>query len=229
MVDKTPILNGLSIKQRAKKLESKSPTNLVLDSMSKRGASYTGKKLAEQQENQKGPTMNKRGASYTGKKLAEQQDSQKGAALTKRAAKYTATPKEEDFVYVPNTQFVLRLDQYVISCVRVSNLTMAQDIEEIREGGNNDAPMIFSAPAKKSDVLSVERAMVNDEIAKKLKVGVRVKEGEVVIAYGNKEYRNLFFTDGVVTKCEYSNLDALGHEIILEKLEISHSGLTTEG
>lgn len=226
MVDKTPILNGLSIKQRAKQYENKNSTNRVLDSMTKRAAKYTGKKLAEQKESEKGPTMKKRETKYTGKKLAEQAESQKGPTMNKRANKYTAQPKEEAITYAVNTQFVLRLDNYIMSCARISNLVMSQDVEEVKEGGNNNAPLVFFAAAKKSDVLSVERAMVDDELAKKLKIGVRIKEGEIAIVYGNEQYRNLFFTDGIVTKCEYSNLDALGHEIILEKLEITHTGLT---
>lgn len=207
MVDKTPILNGLSIKQLAKQYEKNNSTNRVLDSMTKRAAKYTGKKLAEQEESQKGPTMHK------------------------RDNKYTVTPKEESVTYAVNTQFVLLLDEYIMSCARISNLTMSQDVEEVREGGNNDAPLIFFAAAKKSDVLSVERAIVDDDLAKKLKMGVRIKKGQITIAYGTygkEQYRNLFFTNGIVTKCEYTNLDALGHEIILEKLEITHSGLTVK-
>lgn len=203
MVDKTPMLNGLSIKQRAKQYDAKKSTDKTVSGITKRAANYTGKKIAEQEESQKGPTMTKRG-------------------------QYTFTKKQDDHPYISNVQFFLRLGQYIISCARISNLSMVQEVEEVQEGGNNDAPLLFFAPSKKTEVLTVERAMIQDEMTKQLKVGVGIKQGEVVIVHGDYEFRNLFFSNAIITKCEYGNLDAMGREVLLEKLEIKHGGFTLE-
>lgn len=50
---------------------------------------------------------------------------------------------------------------------------------------------------------------------------------EVVLldAAGNNTERRFLIQDGIVTKWEISGLDALGNNILVEKLEIMHEGI----
>ena len=40
-------------------------------------------------------------------------------------------------------------------------------------------------------------------------------------------YKELGFDEGMVTKCEFSDLDAMGNEVMIQKIEIAHTGLYT--
>lgn len=201
MVDKTPILNGMSVKQRAKHYDVHSRNRNPESSMKRRDNSYTGLKLSQQEPSQKGPQLKKRGKSKTGK---------------------TSPDKH---LYANNNQFKLVIGMYSVKCSKISNLSMEQSIEEVAEGGKNDAPWIFQNRGQKNDTLQIERALVNDTVAHEFQPGVYVPGGVVTIMRYGKEYREFAFGEGMITKVEFSDLDAMGSEVMIQKLEIAHSGL----
>lgn len=226
MIDRTPLMNGMSVKQRAKYYDSlANPTNSEIPAMKKRDKGYVGMPIEQQKPEHKAPTMTKRAQGYTGKKLAQQSAGQKAPTMAKRAANYYASVKETDHLYAPNYQFKLQIGGYKISCKNISNLSATQEIEEVMEGGNNQCPNVFTNPGKKMSTLTIERALVEDKIIDEFTPGVYVTNGIISILRNRKPYREMYFDYGIVTKCEFSNLDALGSEIMLHKLEISHSGL----
>lgn len=192
-----------------------------------RGRHYTAPRLAAQTESQKGPAMRKRARYYRGRKLAAQSEAQKGPALKKRARRYQATGQKESGerpFFVTNCEFQLMIGNCTINCARISNLVMEQEIETVPEGGSL-LLNLFPADKKRADVLTVEKALILDEIMENLEAGVQIREGVIAVYRGKALFQTFSFEEGMITKCEYTNLDAMGHEILLKKLEITHSGL----
>lgn len=204
MIDRSPILNRMSVKQRAKHYDALviSGNTGSTDMTKKRGKSYVGQPLAKQSADHKAPTM------------------------TKRGKKYIAT-STDIHPYAVNSEFTLKIGGYTIKCSKISNLTMEQPIDEVMEGGNNVYPNVFIGKNQKSGILVIERALVEDNVAYEFKPGVYVGECTISIKKNNNIYKELGFDEGIITKSEFSNLDAMGSEIIIQKLEIAHSGLYT--
>lgn len=194
--------------------------------MTKRDAGYTSLKLAKQAALAIGAHMTNRSAGYTGLKLAQQAASAKGPQMQPRGQKYSGTPSALH-PYATNSEFRLKIGKYSLKCAKISNLTIAAETEEVPEGGNNLFPNVFLGPRKKADTLVVERALVDDDILLVFKVGVHVGECTLTILRNGEVYKELGFDDGIVTKFELTNLDAMGREIMIHKLEIAHSGLYT--
>ncbi|MBS5521493.1 MAG: hypothetical protein KHX56_04395 [Clostridiales bacterium] len=222
MIDKTPLLNGMSVKERAKYYDSLSaPKTPEVTSMKKRKSGYVGMPLAKQSQDHKAPALTRRGKSYTFQASAKTDNSMK-----KRGRKYQASPKDL-YPYAVNSQFSLKIGDYIIKCSRISNLSMASEIEEVPEGGNSLYPNIFTGASKKADVLVIERAFVEDRVAGAFKPGVYVGESTISVMRNGEVYKELGFDEGMVTKCEFSDLDAMGNEVMIQKIEIAHTGLYT--
>lgn len=140
--------------------------------------------------------------------------------------------KRSKYPYATNYKFILEFGigkTVQIKCSKISNLEMNQEIEEYVEGGG-PYPHILPAGKKRSDILRIERAVVSDEYFNKLRPGVRIKNGNIMIyredpGFG-KNYGTLSFYEGMITKCQFSDLDAMGSSIFIQTLEIAHSGLT---
>ena len=196
MVDRTPT-NNLSIKMRARRLEQQ---------MKKRDNRYSSKE-SKQTIAPRDP-MKKRGKSYA--------------------------PNEDMRVvrpYAASCQFIFEFgikDRVQLKCSKISNLELEQAIEEYVEGGNPQ-PHFFTTGKSRSDTLRIERAVVVDKCINKLKPGIRIRNGAIWIYQGDKgydgEYVTMNFGEGIITKCQFSNLDAMGSSIFIQTLEITHTGL----
>lgn len=210
MTEKKPAVDGLSMRMRGKSyIRSETVNKAAPTSMKVRGKSYVGLPLSDQSDAHKGGHLPRRGAGYTGVK---QNDSGTPSAL---------------HPYATNSEFRLKIGKYSLKCAKISNLTIAAETEEVPEGGNNLFPNVFLGARKKADTLVVERALVDDDILSVFKVGVHVGECTLTILRNGEVYKELGFDDGIVTKFELTNLDAMGREIMIHKLEIAHSGLYT--
>ncbi len=203
MVDKSPGLRGLSVKMAARMLDLGRTNNAFWSEPgTPRGKSYVGLPIAAQKSEHQGPQLKARDKSYTG-------------------TPSTLHP------YATNSEFRLQIGKYAIKCAKISNLSVAGDMEEVPEGGNNQYPNVFEGPKKKADTLILERALVDDEIMSAFTVGVHVGACTISILRNGQVYKEMSFDDGIVTKFELSNLDAMGREIMVHKVEIAHSGLHT--
>ena len=204
MVDRTPI-NNLSIKMRARRFEQL----LKSDAAPKSTQRYTALKIDEQKEEARGQ-------------------------MKKRDKHYEANEAREIRPYTANCKFIFEFDNgdaFMLKCSKISNLEAIQEIEEYAEGGNPQ-PHFFTSGKRKSDTLRIERAVVSDEYINKLKPGIRIRGGWVWIYHGDSIQDNEFalmgFEEGIITKCQYSDLDAMGANIFIQTLEITHTGLTTQ-
>lgn len=112
---------------------------------------------------------------------------------------------------------------------KVSGLECTMEYEELAEGGRNHAPHILTTPHKKHAPLVLERGIIPAESRfAKLKPGMRLGTWLTVIlldAKGQLTSRRFWITDGIVTKREVGNLDALGNSILVERFEIVHDGI----
>lgn len=225
MTSRTPKLNSLAVKERGKHYAASEVSKTVKNSsMTNRKNAYVGMPMESQSEDHKAPTMAKRGEYRRSGENKETPNS-----MTKRGKSYVPSSasrsKEPGDSYATNYEFKLEIGSYKIHCKSISNLVSEQELEEIVEGGNNEAPNFFTATKKKMSTLVIERALVSDKIAEAFVPGVRVKNGTISVLKNRKPFREIYFDEGIVTKCELSGLDALGREIMMHKLEIAHTGL----
>ena len=117
----------------------------------------------------------------------------------------------------------------VISFARASGLQLSLEYEELAEGGLNDRPHVLNNPAKKNGTLVLERGVAGKKgwmarMRPGLHLGTWLRIS-LMDARNDKILRSYEIEDGVVTKWELSPLDAMGHEVLIEKLEIQYVGL----
>lgn len=125
-----------------------------------------------------------------------------------------------------NYQFAVYIGKIAYGFTKVTNLVQEQEYDSIQEGGN-PGPVFFRKARSKLDTLVLEKGVrgVGDPLVELLAVGMPVQA--VVISIGSPENRYLWysFDEGVVTKVELDNLDAMGNAVLIRKVEIAHSGL----
>lgn len=135
---------------------------------------------------------------------------------------------------VGNQYFRVYFGATLISFARVSNLQSSVEHESVAEGGLNDYIHVLAKPSTQSGSLTLERGVVADasvnDVMRALAPGARISiPVTITLCHRGPEgwtpVRSWGFEDGMVTRWEVSNLDGLGSEIAIEKLEISHAGL----
>lgn len=215
MVDRTPT-NSLSIKMRAKHY----------DDLAKGAAPKLPAEAAA--------SIKKRDGHYTGLKVSQQKEEARGN-MKKRDKRFKPVVASRiKYPYATNYKFILEIGlkkTVQIKCSKISNLELSQEIEEYVEGGG-PYPHILPAGKKRSEILRIERAVVNDELLNKLKPGIRILHGSILIYSEDsgfeENFGSLVFYEGMITKCQFSDLDAMGSSIFIQTLEIAHSGLMIE-
>ena len=116
----------------------------------------------------------------------------------------------------------------VISFARASGLQLSLDFEELQEGGLNESAHVLNNPAKKNGTLVLERGVADKKgWMARMKPGLHLGTWlriALMDVQCKKILRSYEIEDGVVTKWELSPLDAMGHEVLIEKLEIQYTG-----
>ncbi len=131
---------------------------------------------------------------------------------------------------IPNYSFTVKLDMLSFGFKKVSNMTSTIDIETIIDGGTNDAPVIVRKPKKNPDMLILEKGL--STTMKDLEFGLLFKEGRKIdsisidVKRDGKTVRMFSVSGGVIVGREFSPLDSLDGEILLESLKIAHTGIT---
>ena len=201
MVDRTPT-NNLSIKMRARRFEQL----LKSDAAPKSTKHYKANEA--KQTVTPSDSMKKRGKSY-----ASNEDIR------------VVRP------YAASCQFIFEFgtkERVQLKCSKISNLELEQAIEEYVEGGNPQ-PHFFTTGKSRSDTLRIERAVVVDKCINKLKPGIHIRNGAIWLYQGDKGYDGKYvtmnFEEGIITKCQFSDLDAMGSSIFVQTMEITHTGL----
>lgn len=127
---------------------------------------------------------------------------------------------------VANNRFIVTLGTMTYSFSKVTNISNSLELETVPEGGYNDSPRFFPRQKTKAETLVLERGVqAGDRQGTELKVGMHVYIAIIMVMNEGKAAKTYSFEEGIVTKWEVGGLEAVGKQILVEKVEIAHTGL----
>lgn len=130
---------------------------------------------------------------------------------------------------IPSYSFEVSLDGIKFSFSKIENISSSIDIDTIVDGGNNNAPVILRKPKTNPDVLVLQKGMytsMKDCSFALLKEGTKIGSINISVLRNGSTVRMFFITNGVIVKREFSPLDSLESAVMIECLQIVHTGLT---
>lgn len=132
---------------------------------------------------------------------------------------------------IPSYSFSVYLDSTKMSFSKVSNISGSIEIETITNGGFNDSPVVLRKPKKSPDMLVLEKGVFTitngeDIGISAFKEGTKINSIMITVMRNSKAVRVFGASRGVIVKRQFSNLDAMKSEILLESLQIAHTGIT---
>ena len=130
--------------------------------------------------------------------------------------------------YITGTEFDVRFDLVKVSFTKVTNIGSKIEYDTFVEGGKNDTPLYFKRPKTKPDTIIFEKGLHNSAGSNffgLLKEGMRVKSVMIFVKHNGKTNRILYFDEGLILSKEFSVMDAMSNSVLIEKMEIAHSGL----
>ena len=130
---------------------------------------------------------------------------------------------------VPSHSFLVAIGPAMFSFSKVSNLMSQIEYDAVNEGGNNDYPLLFRKPKTQPDTLILEKGVKtrsSDLVFNLLLEGMQVEMVTILLMKDTIDLEKAFyFKKGIIVRRQFSNLDAMSNEILIESLEIAHSGL----
>lgn len=130
---------------------------------------------------------------------------------------------------VPSHSFLVTIGPAVFSFSKVSNLAAEIEYDAVTEGGNNDYPHLFKKPRTKPDTLILEKGVwtrSSDPVFSLLREGMQLELVTILLMKDGTDLEKVFyFKKGMIVRRAFSNLDAMQDELLIETLEIAHSGL----
>lgn len=126
-----------------------------------------------------------------------------------------------------NHDFRVHVGNNTYGFARISNISAELEYETVSEGGRNRHPLLFRKSRTRQEVMTLEKGvrLTSKGAVMSLAVGTGMTGVVIGIMKGAKECLDYTFDEGIVTKAELGNLDAMGHEILIKKIEIAHTGL----
>ena len=130
---------------------------------------------------------------------------------------------------VPSHSFLVTIGPAMFSFSKISNLMSRVEYDSIIEGGNNDYPHLFKKANTQPDTLILEkgvRTRSSDLVFNLLTEGMQVEMVTIMLLKNGTDLEKVFFfKKGMIVKRQFSTLDAMSNELLIETLEIAHSGL----
>lgn len=130
---------------------------------------------------------------------------------------------------VPSHSFLVTIGPAMFSFSKISNLMSSVEYDAIIEGGNNDYPHLFKKAKTQPDTLILEkgvRTRSSDLTFNLLTEGMQVEMVTIMLLKNGTDLEKVFFfKKGMIVKRQFSTLDAMSNELLIETLEIAHSGL----
>lgn len=130
---------------------------------------------------------------------------------------------------LPSYSFEVSLDGIHFSFSKVENISSSIDIDTIVDGGNNNAPVILRKPKTNPDVLVLEKGLyttMKDVTFATFKEGTKIRSIHINVLRNGYTVRMFFITNGVIVRREFSPLDSLQSGVLIESLQIAHTGIT---
>lgn len=127
-----------------------------------------------------------------------------------------------------NNQFMVTVGPLAYSFSSVTNISDSMEVEAVQEGGVNLHPQILWKPKTKLETIVLERGIqvgtggLQDKI---LTTGMPVFVVTIMVMNRKEVSKVYFFDEGIITKWEVGNLKAIGKDILIRKVEITHTGL----
>lgn len=130
---------------------------------------------------------------------------------------------------IPSYSFSVTLDEIPVSFSKVRNISGSVQYDAIVEGGNNDAPVLLKKPKSNPDTLILEKGVTTstmDALLAVVKEGFMISNILINVNKNGKLVRSFYVTNGVITARQFSDLDASDSAVLIEALQITHTGLT---
>lgn len=127
-----------------------------------------------------------------------------------------------------NNQFIVTVGPLVYSFSSVTNISDSMEVEVVQEGGFNLHPQMLWKPKSKLETIVLERGIqigaggLQDKL---LTTGMTVLVVTIMVMNRKEVSKVYFFDEGIITKWEIGNLNAMGKDILIRKVEITHTGL----
>ncbi len=130
--------------------------------------------------------------------------------------------------FITGTEFDVRFNHEKISFSRVTNVGSKIEYDTFIEGGQNDYPHYLRKPKKQPDTIVFEKGVHTGQksnILNLIKEGIKVRNVMIFVKKNGKTDRILYFDSGTILSKEFSGFDAMSNSVMIEKIEIAHSGL----
>lgn len=125
-----------------------------------------------------------------------------------------------------NTAFQVNIGSRTFSFARIKNISEIVEVETVQEGGNNWTVHNLPRPASSSHKLILERGFLSDGGNDPgLTAGSLVHDVAIMVMEHGKIKKTYSFEEGIVTRWEISDFDALQGQVIYNTVEILHDGL----
>jgi len=131
--------------------------------------------------------------------------------------------------YLPNYSFEVRINGRSFGFSRVNNISGSVEYDTIINGGHNDAPVIMLKPKRTPDMIVFEKGLksdLSDVVFSLLTEGKKVDSIIIFVKLNGKIKRIFAISSGIIVRREFAPLDAVGDQVLLEMLQIAHTGLT---
>lgn len=143
------------------------------------------------------------------------------------------------YVVMSSHRYEVELEGTVVGFSKITNIQNAVEYETIVEGGNNRYAHTLVKPYSQAQTITFERGITLRSDDKqdylKLNPGYVLKKPITIsvftpgVVQGNARSSPLLksytLSGGMVTKWELGALDAMSNEVLIERLEIAHSGI----
>lgn len=136
--------------------------------------------------------------------------------------------------YLKNNKFLFYLKNPTTgqstsySFASVTNLSQTIEYDSIAVGGYNEGPYFFPKQKSKADTLTLEKGVRRDTHqpdTSLLCVGAVVQEGLILVMEGANPIKGYAFNAGLITRISSADLSAKSADILIQTLEITHTGL----
>ncbi len=127
-----------------------------------------------------------------------------------------------------NSNFLVNIGQHTFSFARIRNVSEVLETEAVREGGDNWHVHTLAKQLSSPQKLTMERGLLADPDGKApvdLKPGTMVSSVTIVVMQRGSKKKSYYFDQGIVTKWDISDFDALQGNVMFQTVEITHSGL----
>ncbi len=134
---------------------------------------------------------------------------------------------------VANNKFIVTIGPILTSFQRVSGIGRSVEYDSKIEGGVNDFVHVVRKNIQaQNNILTLEKGVgkYNPLVLAangSIEMGVRIPlPGTIIILNDNYQMSSMYtFNDIVILKWELNDLDAKGNDILIDRIELMHSGL----